>query len=100
MQAWDFHQITFPLSGEAREAGLGPSTEVSWVSSDEGYQEFLSVGLAAYNNLPRRAQPLASWGGELGRGRRLWYVSGKLPTNPELSSPQPNQGPDSLANAS
>lgn len=89
----------FPPSGEAREAGLGPSTEVSQVSSDE-YQEFISAGLAAHSNLPRRAQPLASWGGELGRGRRLWYVSGKLPTNPELSSPQPNQRPDSSANMS
>lgn len=87
----------FPLSGKAREAGLGPSTEVSRVSSDEEYQEFMSAGLAAYSNLPRRAQSLASRGGELGRGRRLCYVSGELPTNPELSSPQPNQGAGQLS---
>lgn len=45
----------FPLSGEVREAELGSSTEVSQVSSDEGYQEFISAGLAAFSNLPRRA---------------------------------------------
>lgn len=79
----------FPLSVEAKE-GVGPSTEVSQVFRDEGYQEFTLAGLAAHSNLPGRAQPLASWRGELGRSRRLWYVSGKMSTNPELSSPQPS----------
>lgn len=47
-------------------------------------------------NLPRRTQPVVGWEGMSGRRlRRLWYVSGKQPTNQSCHHQNPARSSDS-----